>query len=50
MFNSLQWPIEKTLKVIWDALHDYSYMEWQHALVDLEKAMDVAYQDVLKQI
>ena len=46
-FNALQWPIEKTHQVIWDALHAYGKIEWQRTLSDLEKAQDVAYQDVL---
>ena len=39
-------PIEKTHQVIWDALSDYGRIEWQRTLLDLEKALDVAYQDV----
>ena len=31
----------------WDALHDYGRIEWQRTLSDLEKAHDVAYQDVI---
>ena len=42
-------PIEKTREAIWDALHDYGRIEWQWSLADLEKAPDVAYQDVLSE-
>ena len=48
-FNNMQWPVEKTRQVIWDALHDYGRIEWKHTLEDLEKAPDVAYQDVLNE-
>ena len=47
VFNNLQWPIEKTRQVIWDALQDYGRIEWKQTLKDLEKTPDVAYQDVL---
>ena len=47
MNKILQWPIEKTRLVIWDALHDYDRIKWKRILADLEKAMEVAYQDVL---
>ena len=48
VFNDLQWPIEKTLQVSWDALQEeYGRVEWKQTLVDLEKGMDVAYQDAL---
>ena len=50
MFNNLQWSIEKTPQVIWDALQDYSRIEWKHTLVDLEKAGDMVYQDILNEI
>jgi hypothetical protein len=43
MFSALQWPIENTRQVIWDALHDYGRIEWQRTLGDL----DIAYQDIL---
>ena len=46
MFNDLQWPIEKTRQVIWDAMHDYGGIEWKRTRSDFEKALDVAYQDV----
>ena len=51
VFNVVQWPTQKTLQVIWDALHDYGRTKWQWALslLDLEKAPDVAYQDVLNE-
>ena len=44
----MQWHVEKTRKVIWDALQDYGWIEWKQTLKDLEEALDVAYQDVLK--
>ena len=47
VFNALQWPIEKTRQVIWDALHDHGRIVWQQTLADSEKALDIAYQDVL---
>ena len=47
VFNTLKWPIEKIRQVIWDALQDYGRIEWQHTLLDLEKALDVADQYVL---
>ena len=34
VFNTLQWPIEKTRRVIWDALHDYGRIEWKRTLMD----------------
>jgi hypothetical protein len=47
VFNALQWPIEKTRQVIWDNLQGHGRTEWQHTLADLEKALDIAYQDIL---
>ena len=47
VFNALQWPTEETHQVIWEALQGYSRIKWQRTLADLEKAPDVAYQDVL---
>jgi hypothetical protein len=47
IFNKLQWPIEKTRQIIWDALQDYGRIEWKRTLRDLEKAPDVAYHDIL---
>lgn len=49
MFNTLQWHVEKTRQVIWDALQNYGRIEWKHTLSDLEKAPNVAYQDVLNE-
>ena len=43
VFNSLQWPIEKTCQAIWDALQDYGRIEWKRTLECLEKTLDVAY-------
>ena len=47
VFNNLQWPTERTRQVIWDALQDYGRIEWKHALKDLGKTPNVAYQDIL---
>ena len=49
-FNNMQWPIEKTRQVIWDSLQYYGRIEWKRTMRDLEKALDVAYHDVLKRI
>ena len=40
-------PLRKTHQVIWDTLEDYGRIEWQQSLSDLEKASDIACQDVL---
>lgn len=50
VFNDVQWPIEKTHQAIWDVLQDYSRIEWKRTLLDLEKAPDVAYQDILEEL
>ena len=42
-------PLIKTHWVICDALHDYSRIKWKHTLLNLEKARDVASQDVLNE-
>ena len=47
VFNALQWPIEKTRRVIRENLQEYGRIEWQWTLVDLEKALDTSYQDIL---
>jgi hypothetical protein len=47
--NALQWPIEKTHQLIWNALQDYGRTEWKWTLLDLDKAPDIAYQDVLNE-
>ena len=39
VFSTLQWLIEKTHQVIWDALQGYSRIEWKHTRLDLEKAL-----------
>ena len=49
VFNDMRWPIEKTRQVIWDVLHDYGRVVWKQALSDLERALDVAYQDILNE-
>lgn len=47
VFNTTKWPIEKMHQVIWDALQDYGRIKWQWTLSNLEKAPNVAYQDIL---
>ena len=49
VFNNLQWPIEKTRQVIWDALQSYGRIEWKRTLKDVEEAPGMAYQDVLNE-
>ena len=44
-----QRPLEKTHQVVWDSLLDCGRLEWQQTLYDLEKTLDVAYEDVLKE-
>jgi len=50
VFNNLQWSIEKTRQVVWDALHDYGRIKWKHTLRDLGKTLDVAYHDILNKL
>ena len=50
IFNRLQWPIEKTRQINWDALQDYGRIEWKWTLRDLEKVPDVAYHDILNKL
>lgn len=40
--------MEKTHQVVWDSLIDYGSLEWQSTLQDSKKAMDIAYEDVLR--
>ena len=47
VFNASQWPLEKTHQVVRDSLLDYDGLEWQRTLHDLEKTLDIAYEDVL---
>ena len=49
IFNKIQWPIQKTHQVIWDAFQDYGTIEWKQTLKDSEEALDVAYEDILKE-
>ena len=44
-----QWPIEKIRQVVWDALHGYGRIEWKQSPSNLEKLLDVAYQDVINE-
>lgn len=37
-------------QVVWDFLLDYGRLEWQWTLHDMEKAPDVAYEDVLRNL
>jgi hypothetical protein len=39
----------KNNQVVWDPLLDYGRLEWQCTLQDLEKNLDVAYDDVLRE-
>ena len=48
-FNVVQWSIEKMHQVIQDALQDYSRIKRKRTLSDLEKGLDVAYQNILKE-
>jgi hypothetical protein len=49
MNKMLQWPIKKARLVIWDALQNYDRIEWKQTLTELEKAPNMAYQDVLNE-
>ena len=46
--NALQWLVHKTHQVRWESLLDYGRLEWQQSLTDLQKAPNVAYENVLK--
>ena len=35
------------MSIIWNPLQDYGRIEWKRTLRDLEKALDVAYHDIL---
>ena len=47
IFNRLQWPVEETRQIVWDALQDYGRIEWKRTLRDSKKVLDVAYHNVL---
>lgn len=47
VFNDLRWPIEETCQAIWDVLQDHGRIKWKQTFWDLEKALDVANQDVM---
>ena len=49
VFNIVQWPMEKTYQAVWDSLLDYGRLKWQRTLQDMEKALDVTYQDILRE-
>ena len=34
----------------WESLLDYGRIEWQRTLMNLKKALDIAYQDVLEEL
>ena len=36
-------------QAIWGAMQDYGRIKWKRAILDLEKALDVAYQDILNE-
>lgn len=48
MFNAIQCMMEKTYQIVWDSLVDYGRLDWQQTLSNLEKALDVAYEDVFR--
>ena len=39
----------ETYQVVWDSLINYGRLNWQWTLYDLEKALGVAYRDVLNE-
>ena len=43
VFNNLQWHVEKTHRVIWDAFQDYGRIARKQMLKDLQEAPDVTY-------
>ena len=47
--NALQWPIEKMYQAVWDNLLDYNGSEWKQTLSNLEKALNIGYQGILKE-
>ena len=49
VFISFQWYVEKTHQVVWDSMLGYGRLECQCTLLDLNKASDVAYEDVLNE-
>ena len=49
VFNDLQWPIKKTCQAIRYACMIYGRIKWKWTLLDLEKALDMANQDVLNE-
>ena len=48
--NALQWPIEKMYQAVWDNLLDYNGSEWKQTLSNLEKALDIGYRGILKEV
>ena len=48
VFHAPPWPVEKTHEVVWDSLLGYDRLEWQQTLMELEKAPNVEYEDILK--
>ena len=50
VLNAIQLPMKKNHQVVWDSLLDYGRLDWQHTLQDLNKTLDVAYEDVLREL
>lgn len=48
MFNAIQYLMEKTYQVVWDSLLDQGRLDSQQTVSNLEKALDVAYEDVFR--
>ena len=42
--------MEKTHQVVWDVVLEYGRIEWQDTLKNLQKSLNVAYQDVLDEL
>jgi hypothetical protein len=47
VFDNVQCPVERIRQAIWDTLQNYGRIEWKSTPSDVEKAPDVANQDVL---
>ena len=42
--------MERTHQVVWYSFYNYGKLEWHQTLTDLEKAPDVAYEDILQEL
>ena len=42
--------LRKTRQVSWEVVQDYGRSEWKRTLRDLEKALNVAYHDILNEL